>query len=57
MSESLPEHLRFFLEPMVKQCGEVTPLIRGYDQAIEEEGAADPVVAILTRAGRGARTP
>lgn len=47
--DCLPDSLQPMLEPMLKQCGEVTALVRGYDKAISKRAGAEPAVAILTQ--------
>lgn len=49
LAEFLPEPVRLILEPILKQCRELTALIRGYDKAIQERAAADPAVGVLTQ--------
>ena len=55
--DQLPDELSYVLDPVMKQIGELTALIRGYDKAVEETAAKDPATAILTQVkGVGALT-
>jgi transposase len=47
--DDIPEELKFALEPVMKQTGEHTALIRGYDAAIRKRAAQVPAVALLTQ--------
>lgn len=45
----LPEEVRYILEPVMKQIGEFTALIKGYDKAIEKEVKEDPAASLLAQ--------
>jgi transposase len=55
--DQLPDELRYVLEPVMKQIGELTALVRGYDKAVDEAAAKESATPFLTQVkGVGALT-
>lgn len=48
---ALPDGLAPILEPLMKQIGEITAVIKGYDKVIDQRAAEDPDVAKVTQPG------